>query len=333
MKILIVGALDPHDNHDEKMLCETVSSWYTNHGHTTDICYLPFKMDYYGVHEQILAYRMLTTFPEAEMLVSVGYPAFALKHPNKHVLLMSFLPEFHCNYNTEYGFMEQWYKAEKDLRFRQNLLNVEKRCLSESKTIHCSSSVLADEITSLGCESSVFQFCAQLPNREGSEVEQDEIITQTCLMPMDRIDMLLEAVKDNNVKLRLFIPSAEECYLEAVRLRAKRYSISDRVRITKTEIGLDDLKQCKGTICLRRGAGSMPSWVQHAVLNEVPSIVASDCGALYEAHSVHETIKTEPKIEAVAKCLKAIQMDKRERVFIEQPFPLETAKILESWVK
>ena len=280
--------------------------------HTTDICYLPFKIDYHGIHEQILAYRLLTTYPEAEMLVTVGYPAFALKHPNKHVLLLNFLPEFHANYNTEYGFMESWYRAGKDQRIRANLLRVENICLKEAKSIHCASRYLAEDVASLGCETDVFRPAYMLPEAENANAERKVYLVQSCLAPMDRLDLLLEAVKASDIKLRIFIPSAEECYFEAVKARIARFSITDRVQIVRSEISISDLKACRGLVCLRRGSGSVPSWVSRAAEARIPCVVPTDGGALCEGRDGEAIVVVEPKSETIANTLKKLTGRKRK---------------------
>lgn len=331
MKILIAGALDPHENQEEKRLCEAVSAWYKKQGHTTDICYLPFKMDYHGIHEQIMAYRLLTTYPEAEMLVTVGYPAFALKHPNKHVLLLNFLPGFHTNYNTEYGFMESWYHVSKDQRIRGNLLRVEKTCLEEAKSIHCASRYLAEEVASLGCETGVFRPAYMLPQKGNTNAERNAYLVQSCLAPMDRIDLLLEAVKASNVKLCIFVPSAEDCYIEAVKARAARFSVSDCVQIARSEISISDLKAHRGVICLRRGSGSVPSWVFLAAEAGIPCVVPSDGGALCERQDDGAVVVVEPKSEAIANVLEKLNGRKKAQPSTESDLPVETTDLLGKW--
>lgn len=333
MKILIAGALDPHENHDEKCLCEAISDWYTKNGHTTDICYLPFKMDYHGIHEQILAYRLITTYPESEMLITVGYPAFALKHPRKHVMLLNFLPEFHVNYNTEYGYMEQWYRIPKDQKMRQNLFHIENICLNEAESINCASTFLCDEVNSLGCRSGIFENINSLTEKDSCETTPHEYIIQSCLAPMDRLDLLLETIKNTKVKLRIFIPSAEECYIKAVKTRAARFSMSDRVHISQTEIGINDLKVCRGVVCLRRGSDYVPSWYGKAVESQIPTITLTDCGALCELYQSEYTTIVEPKADVIANAFLKHKSKKKLQVSARNELSPETITLLERWVR
>ena len=128
MNILIVGALDPFDNFKEKELCKAISVYYCKRGHKTDICYLPFKTDFHDIHRQILAYRLLTVFPMADLLITVGYPAFALQHPNKYTFLYELLPEFHTQYNTEYGYKELYYRVAKACRRQRRFMRPAIHC-------------------------------------------------------------------------------------------------------------------------------------------------------------------------------------------------------------
>ncbi len=285
MKILIAGALDPYANREEKCLCNDIAEYYKQLGHTTDICYLPFKMDYHGLQEQILAYRLITTYPESDMLITVGYPAFALKHPNKHAFLVEFLPEFHSNYNTEYGFMELWYRAQKDQKLQKNLLTTENICLSECKTVFCASDFLAEEISKLGINSERYDYSALLgKDTDGNTTDSDEYVIESCLEPMDRIDIVLKGFQEakNDIKMAIYVPDAEECYIAAVNARIHRLCLTNRVRIVHGSITEKDLTSSRGAICLRRFAGHIPAFIMHAAAMKISCIVPKDGGSLNE---------------------------------------------------
>lgn len=303
MNILIAGALDPFNNKEEKVFAEFVSDYYTEKGHTTDICYLPFKPDYHGVHEQILAYRLLTTYPAADLLITIGYPAFALKHPRKYSFLFEFLPEFHSQYNTEFGFNDLYYRIEKDQRKVANLHRTEKICLNETKGIYCASEVLKKILGDMQCIANTFSFAASLPGQMHSESNGAWLVEST-VEPMDRLDIILESFsKAKNEKLIVFIPTADPAYIKAVDARVKRYNLSDQIIVIEDYINTGDLKACRGVVCMRHESGHTPSYVQWAKVMNVPCIISKDGGALHEIADGKNVFEVKPDALSVAEVL------------------------------
>ncbi len=312
MNILIAGALDPFAYSNEKSLSTFIADYYKKEGHSVDVCYLPFKMDYQGIHEQILAYRLLTTYPAADLLIAVGYPAFALKHPQKYTFLFELLPEFHSQYNTEYGFKDQYYRIEQDQKKVANLVRTEKICLHESKEIFCSSETLKKDLLNIGCSATVFSYVSMLLGT-GHKEAQGSWLVESVIEPMDRLDIILDAfVTVPAENLYIFIPEADPAYLNAVEARIKRLKLTEHVFVIRDEINKEDLLSCKGVICLRHMSGYCPSYILHAAFSQVPCIVAKDGGALCEISAKQTVVEVKPTVESLSgaitsACYKNIQ--------------------------
>ena len=336
MNILIVGALDPFDNFKEKELCKAISVYYCKRGHKTDICYLPFKTDFHDIHRQILAYRLLTVFPMADLLITVGYPAFALQHPNKYTFLYELLPEFHTQYNTEYGYKELYYRVAKDQRYLNSILQTEKVCLQETKAIYAASDSLLHTLQQFGCTAERFSFVAPLSDDDTADICQNALLVESYLEPMDRLDILLNAMAllERDHKLQIYVPTADSFYLKAVHERIGRLQLQNSVTVTERRISYKALKNFRGVVCLRRSSGYIPSYIAHAYAIGVPGVICADCGALCELEQKTQWHFTpHPTPQALAVSLKKMLKSSNLRSDVPFALPNDISHILERLVK
>lgn len=336
MNILIVGALDPFDNYKEKELCKAISAHYRETGHKTDICYLPFKTDFHDIHRQMLAYRLLTVFPASDLLITVGYPAFAVHHPNKFAFLFELLPEFHTQYNTEYGYKPLYYRADKDQRYLNSILEMEKVCLQETKGVYAASDSLRNTLQPFGCAAERFSFAAPLSNDDATECCHNAVLIESYLEPMDRLDILLDAMTmlKGEHNLQIYVPTADAFYLKAVQERIGRLQLDDTVTVIEGRISHNDVKNCRGVVCLRRSSGYIPFYMAHAYAMGVPSVVCADGGALCELEpKFQHHFTSQPTPQALAVSLKKIFNGSNDYSDAPCILPNDISHILERLVK
>lgn len=285
MRILIAGALDSYNHFNEESLCEAIAAYYKKQGHMVDLFYLPFKPDFHGIHEQILAYRLLTIITVCDLLLTVGYPAFALQHANKYSFLFEFLPEFHALLNTNYGYIVQRSDFDKDQRLVNSIHRTESVCLKEAKGIYCASQSLCEDIkTFTSLDAKPFSFFANLPRSVISEECKSAWIVESCLEPADRIDLLLSAFavrKDVN-RLTICVPEADSFHLKALHERIHRLTLSNNVSVVQGAVTMDALEGCIGAVCLRCGSGYVPAYMEYARARGLHCLVMQDGGALRE---------------------------------------------------
>ncbi|MDD3333888.1 MAG: hypothetical protein PHI98_00080 [Eubacteriales bacterium] len=336
MKILIAGALAPYSNRQEKALCEAVEQHYRSQQHTTDLFYLPWEPDFYGAHEQILAYRLLTVYNECDILITVGYPAFALQHPRKYAFLFDFFPAFHTQYGTDYGFKDQFFRVDQDQKMVKNLHQAEKVCLGEARKVFVASSTLQENLQSLACQAERFSFTPTLAKGEPSQVEKGSILVESYLEPLDRIDLLLQAaalMKDKH-PIAIMIPASDPQYQNALYERIARLQLQKRVSVYERAVTLTDLQDCSGALSLRRFSEYVPAYVSYALAMGIHCVVPKDGGALCSLDGQSENIfGVSAEEQSIAKSLQRLPLYSTKRKASADSLNADLPKLLEGLVK
>lgn len=270
-----------------------------------DMFMLPIVQNPLLLPEQMVAYRLLDTVGSCDLLLTIGYPAFVLKHHKKRVLLFSLASNLHEWFDTEYGILS----TPQYQRIRNAVINAERRCLSEAERIVCASNMLSSKLkteysinsTPMILDDHSINFNPQLPSKK-----EPIIVCESTLEPVDRIDLLLNAVyyADKSWKLNLYIPSASPVYFSALYKRIERLGLRERVTVIEEPLDQNTLQKSSAYVALQFSTTKIPESVIRAIKSYTPLITASDCGAILEVVTDNENgLVAEPTAKNIAEIL------------------------------
>ena len=203
MNILIAASINEYSSIEEKELTTALTAELKKLGHKVDWFFLPFNPDPITVLDQILYYQMLD-MSAAELLITIGYPAFALQHPNKIVYLFETMPSLHEYWDTEYGIFESYQYSQVLI----NLNEIENKFLSSAKKVFCNSKLLADDLKKRYNFTSDVLYLPKFEN-EVKNRANNRFITESCLLQNSRYIELLENIRGiDDLNLDIYVPEA-----------------------------------------------------------------------------------------------------------------------------
>lgn len=282
MNVMIAVAVKPYCSREEKAFAYALESEIQRLGHKTDMFFLPVADDLLSLPEHMVMMGMVDIGSSSDILISIGYPAFAIPHPNRRICLFSLVPELNEAWNTEYGIVASpQYALLKDA-----LHEAEHRCLS-NVPILCSSEMLAKDIKSRhGFSASVIRIPDLYPVSEYVNIplQPGYILCETDLTPASRWDMLLDAIKEtkNSIKLIMFISDSNEVYRKALSERIALLQLTDSVFVEAGNISDTTFNNAAAFVSIPFAARKLPFAVLAALKRGVPVITADDSGCLNE---------------------------------------------------
>jgi len=286
MNILIASTVSAYDNREEKALVQEINSIVKEMGHNVDFFYLPYNNDLYSIPQQMLSLRLLTIGLETDILLTVGYPAFALKHPKKYAFLFSLSSQFHEYWNSEYGVMEEFFTASRLLNIRNSVWHAEQIALREVKEVFCSTKMLQNIMQrDVDINSNLFSFSAPEKMKDDDiNADNSYILVESNLTPPHRIELILDAVSKANTKFRLclFLPQCETKYRKALDARIERLMISERVEIHEGIASISTIGKARAVVCAGYTLSKIPSYLYHSADYGIPVIILQDGGGLTE---------------------------------------------------
>jgi glycosyltransferase involved in cell wall biosynthesis len=305
MKIMLAGSVSPFTAREELHWAQAISKKLSESGHQVDLFNLPVVQDPLLLSEQIMASRLLSVDPNCDLLITIGYPAFVLKHPRKRALLFSLASPLHEWFDTEYGVIAtpQYHSL------RHSIQAAEKSCLAEADCIVCGSANLAaqlkDEYT-LRSASYLLDDVLQDKLENGLPAQVRWVVTESTLEPCDRYDLLLEAVAQSSGdwKLAIFVPSSSAVYRDALTQRIEKLAINERIAVVNAPLSTSALEQSLFHIVLRYQSARIPEGTIRAMKSNIPVVTVSDSGALLEVvkHNVNGLV-VKPDSKSIAQWL------------------------------
>ena len=216
MKILIAGSVNEYSSHEEEAIVRLLSDELKRKGHTVDSFLMPYKPDPLTLLDQILAIDVLDVNC-AEMLITVGYPACTLNHPNKIIYLLETAPMLHEYRDTEYGVLTNRQYAD----IMAPIYEIEKRCFNEAKRVLCGSDILCrDLLDRFGIAGETVSFPALEPKfiAEEADCGENYLLTESCLLQNSRFLEFTNLLKsDMSKKVCLFVPEADPVYMKSLK--------------------------------------------------------------------------------------------------------------------
>lgn len=311
MRILLAGSVSPFTGREELHWMQAISKGIKELGFQIDTFMLPIVQNPLILPEQMVALRLLNIESSCDLLITVGYPAFVLKHSRKRVLLFSLASPIHEWFDSEYGVLATpQYQS-----IRQAVKNSEKKCLADAERIVCGSNMLANNLKSeYSLNPSVFILNDASTDESIVNLPEKEfwVVAESTLEPCDRVNMLLDAVafSKGNWKLNIFVPSASDVYYSALLQRMERLGIEERIVITTGSLPSAALEKSFVHIVLRYMTTRIPECAIRAIKSNTPTLTLSDCGALLEVvkNNINGLV-VEPNANNISRALDQISID------------------------
>lgn len=245
MKIIIAGSLEANSCYEEKILVSELEKELKNKGHTVDSFLLPYNPKPEMLPDDIAAMKFID-LSMCDTLITVGYPACFLNHHNKKILLFKTCPSLFEYFDTDYGIK----KDEETYKEKEIIHKIEKNEFSVSKVL-CFSKILSkDLLNRYGLDGTYFPLDDLLTfnDKTNYKIDNEYFVTETDLSDEDRINDLLVEIKNNNIKVALFIPRYSYEKLKKVEEKIQEYKIFDKVKIIKNYLNEISLKDSAGYI-------------------------------------------------------------------------------------
>lgn len=306
MRVLIASSYSPLSNREEGKWTTILSQRLGNKGMQIDNFMLPFVNNPLLIPEQMMALRLLDVEKSSDLLITIGYPAFVLKHPHKRVFLFSLASSLHEHFNTEYGILS----TPQYQRIRDSVHRAERKCLAEAERIVCASETLATQIRTQHNLAAQAFICDDELNEIGSNSLVEEggwVVCESTLEPADRIDLLLNAVAQSTGQWRLMIcvPSASQVYRDSLFQRIERLGLKERVRVVESSVSVQSIsRKAHVFVALPFTTTRIPESLLWAAKSGIPVLTATDCGAILEViHNEKNGLVVEPSAQGIARGL------------------------------
>lgn len=286
MKILVAGSVNEYSCYEEEQLVKSVAKELKNAGHKVDDFILPYKPDALSLPDQALAYRLVDT-SEAELLITIGYPACFMNHPNKICYLMETAPMLHEYWDTEYGVLGNYQYSQ----ILVTMNNMEKKVLSEAKAVFANSALLSEDIfkrTGIKAE------LLLLPLLEPKEVSGKNgngryFVVETNLLQNSRYYEFVEQLSGlDDSEILMYIPNTDLVYSHALEEQIKRLNLNGKIRIINGEPSDSILANSLGYLQFNFNSRRIDNAVNRCMAVGAALILADDCGAALEYASGYD---------------------------------------------
>lgn len=276
MKILIAASVQGDGGYEEEQLVMLLDRAYRAQGHTVDCFFLPYERNMLSLPDQMLAYQLFR-IEGCELLITVGYLAAMLKHPNKICYLMQSEPMMFEYWDSAYGVIANYQYS----MLYYMLLDNEKASFSEAKRIFCCSNLLCNDLRDrYGLDSTCLLY-PELPwVAADDEVLETEpyAVCESSLLPWQRWEELLKIEK--KYKIFLFVPNSNPIYLESARRVIEKSGCGQQIQVLERRCSKLELQRSQFVIVPDYQARKINGLARGAIAQHKPIVAWHDCGAL-----------------------------------------------------
>lgn len=289
MKILIAGSINEYSSHEEEAIVKLLTDELKHKGHTVDSFFMPYKPDPLILLDQLLAINVLDVSC-AEMLITVGYPACTLEHPNKIVYLLETAPMLHEYRDTEYGIlMNRQY-----LDILSAVNDNEKRCLSEAKKVLCGSELLRTDLRErYGIAAEVISYPVLEPKftADADGCEGDYFLTESCLLQNSRFLEFTELLKEQpSKKVCLFVPEADPVYMGSLKRTVSVLGLEKNMLIYEGHPSDSVIEKAEAYLHFPYGSRRAENILKRCISIGTPVIAAKDSGYGAELAGIYKSV-------------------------------------------
>ncbi|MDR2409050.1 MAG: hypothetical protein LBE13_13180 [Bacteroidales bacterium] len=284
MNILIVGSVPSVSYNDEELLVKSIAENLLNRGHTVDTFLLPFKSGILNAPDQFFAYQLVNV-NDAELLITVGYPAHIIPHNNKIIYLFDTLPDLFDYFDSTLTPLGTDQKS----AIKERLMKIEGYALKNAKAVFCSSNFLCNDFRiRYNIETHVlYPPCLPIKNVQYSNQlnefsQTDYFVTESVLTPETRMMDILEEFKVLEKPLFVFVPSADETFYGAASRLIKKIGLTDKVILLNGNLPNDIIRDSLAYLHFDNNTRKMKGSLIRCLSIGIPVIYTKDCGGAYD---------------------------------------------------
>jgi hypothetical protein len=104
-RVMIAVSVSPFCGREEMHWAQAIQRGLREKRIEVELFMLPVVHNPLLIPEQMTALRLLDVKDNSDLLLTIGFPAFVLKHPKKRVLLFSLASSLHEHFDTEFGIL------------------------------------------------------------------------------------------------------------------------------------------------------------------------------------------------------------------------------------
>lgn len=286
MRVAIVSSIVPFVNGGGRFIVEWLHAKLLEHGHQSEIVYLPFIDIPERMLEQVLAYRMIDLTASADRLICIRPPAHVLPHPNKVVWFIHHFRAFYDLWDSPYLHLPRTPRMQ---QLRKQIIELDNRTLSETQRIYTISDAVGSRLkkyNSLASETLYYPLLNTDHFRHSRM--NDEVVCVGRMEPHKRPHLLVEAMSltKSKARLRLCGASGSDEYVASMQSYVKKHNLHDRVSIENRWISeaekADLLAEALavGYVPFEEDGYGYPTL--EAAYSEKPVIAANDSGGVLE---------------------------------------------------
>lgn len=290
MKILIAGSINEYSSHEEEAIVKLLADELKRKEHTVDSFLMPYKPDPLILLDQILAISVLDV-TGADLLITVGYPACTLDHPNKIVYLLETAPMLHEYRDTEYGIlMNRQY-----LDILTAVNDIEKRCFSEAKRVLCGSELLCEDLRQrYGIAAETISYPVLEPKFTADATDCEEksyFLVESCLLQNSRFLEFTELLKDHpSKKVCLFVPEADPVYMESLKRTVSVLGLEKNMLIYEGHPSDSVIEKAEAYLHFPYGSRRAENILKRCISIGTPVIAAKDSGYGAELAGIYKSV-------------------------------------------
>jgi len=277
MKILVAGSVQGDGGYEEEGLCRLLEAELRAMGHTVDCFMLPYERNILSLPEQMTAYSLLR-IDNCDRLITVGYPACMLNHPHKVCYLLQMEPMLAEYWDSPYGVLANRQYSD----ILETVMHMNGQALHAAEKVYASSELLCDDIRKfygLGCTPMLYP-ALEYEGNAPSGGEAGFILCETALLPWQRPELILEAASDDRkANIRVFVPNANEIYLDDFQELIHKSDLEGRVRLVQGRAGTAEIRASLGIFLPDYQLRRVPNIAACAVRLGKRAAVMADGGA------------------------------------------------------
>lgn len=283
MRILIAGSVHGDGGYEEEALCGLIAKELKAQGQETDFFLLPYGRNMLSLPDQILAYQLMDA-SDCDLLVTIGYPACMLKHPNKICYLLQTEPMLFEYWDSAYGVLANRQYA----NIRAMALEAERGALNSAKKVMCGSDLLQQDLKGrLGIDASTLLYpllCDTQCSKPAEPSRQPYWLCESTLLPWQRPNEILNLFdrvsSGKEEMLRLFISNSDPIYVTELMRQISLRSWGDRVHVLHQRADMAAYQGSLGILHPEYNSRRISASAVAAMALGKPIVAYEDCGAL-----------------------------------------------------
>lgn len=244
-----------------------------------------------------------------DLVICSKFPTYAVKHPRKVTWLIHQFRQAYELYGTPHG---TFTNSAEDQTVRQSIINFDTRMLSESRAIFTESQNVANRLKHYnGLDGKALYHPPQHWDKHYNAGYGDYILSVGRLVPLKRVDLLLQALAQSDVSARAIIvgEGPEQANLKAL---SEKLGLNGRVTFAGARWGQDlvDLYAGARAVYYAPFDEDYGLVTPEAFRSYKPVITTTDAGGTLEFVTDDETgYVIEPEPEAVAQAISRLMAD------------------------